>query len=196
MIDERFVIIGAFINFCGLLSYLADTVKGKVKPNRVTWFLWTLIPFIAFFAQIKQGVGLTSLITFTAGFGPLTIFAASFINKKSFWNIRPLDIICGLISVLGVFLWFLTNNANLAILFSIIADGAAGLPTVIKAYRAPETENYLAFLLAAVSAIITLLAINTWDFAHFAFPLYIFLICTLLFILIKFRLGKRLIWQY
>ena len=53
MIDERFVIIGAFLSMIGQLTYAIDTVKGKIKPNRVTWFLWALIPLIAFVAEIK-----------------------------------------------------------------------------------------------------------------------------------------------
>ena len=53
MIDERFVIIGAFLSMIAQLTYAIDTVKGKIKPNRVTWFLWALIPLIAFVAEIK-----------------------------------------------------------------------------------------------------------------------------------------------
>src|SRR3989338_8880262 len=117
MIDERFVYIGAILNLIGLSIYLVETIKGKVKPNRVTWFLWALIPFIAFIAQIKEGVGISSLFTFTTGFGPLLIFIATFYNKKAFWEIKSLDILCGFISILGVLFWLITRNANLAILF-------------------------------------------------------------------------------
>jgi hypothetical protein len=57
MLDEKFVILGIIVGFIGSLSYLIDTIKGKTKPNRVTWFLWALAPLIAFTAEIKQGVG-------------------------------------------------------------------------------------------------------------------------------------------
>jgi hypothetical protein len=36
MINQNFVILGAIIAAIGSLSYLIDTVKGKVKPNRVS----------------------------------------------------------------------------------------------------------------------------------------------------------------
>jgi hypothetical protein len=56
MLDSHFVILGAILNVIGGLSYLIDTIKGKAKPNRVTWFLWALAPLIAFTAELKQGL--------------------------------------------------------------------------------------------------------------------------------------------
>ena len=74
MLSQNFVIIGTVIGAVGSIAYLVDTVKGKVKPNRVSFLLWSIAPLIAFAAQIKQGVGLESLMTFSAGFLPLTVF--------------------------------------------------------------------------------------------------------------------------
>jgi hypothetical protein len=80
MINEKFVILGVILSFFGSISYLIDTVKGKAKPNRISFFFWGLAPLIAFSAEIKQGVGMASLMTFIVGFNPMLIFFASFIN--------------------------------------------------------------------------------------------------------------------
>lgn len=190
MIDIRFIFVGLLFNFVGSVTYLIDTVKGRVKPNKVSWFLWALAPLIAFAAELKQGVGLQSLMTFAIGFGPLCILIASFFNKKSEWKISRLDLFCGAVSLIGLLLWYVTKVGNIAILFSIFADAIAAIPTIIKSYQAPETEDYKVFLFSAISAVITLLTIKTWTFANWGFPLYILLICLLLFALIKFQLGK------
>lgn len=190
MINEKFVILGFFLSLSGSISYLVDTIKGKTKPNKVSWFMWSLAPLIAFTAEIKEGVGLASLMTFSVGFGPLLIFISSFINKKSNWKIQKLDLLCGLLSVVGLILWQITKIGNIAILFSLISDGAASVPTIIKAYHYPETENANVFILSAINAILTLLTIRIWNFAHVAFPLYIFFTCTLISLLIKFKFGK------
>jgi hypothetical protein len=124
------------------------------------------------------------------GFNPLIIFLASFINKKSFWSITRLDVICGILSIVGIILWSITRVGDVAIFFSILADGLAGLPTIIKSYKNPETENYKVFLFGGISALITLLTINIWNLAHFGFPLYILLVNMLFVLLIKFKLGK------
>lgn len=191
MIDVKFVFLAVVLNFVGSFSYLPDTIKGKTKPNKVTWFMWAFAPLIAFFAEINQGVGLPALMTFAVGIGPLLIFIASFYNKKAEWKITNFDLACGVLSIIGLTLWWLTKVGNIGILFAIFADGLAAVPTLIKSYKYPETENYYAFLFAGLGALITLLTIKKWDFAHLAFPIYIFSICFIFVLLIKFRLGKR-----
>ena len=89
-------------------------------------------------------------------------------------------------------LWLYTGVGNTAILFSIISDALAGIPTIVKAYKYPETENYQAYLFAGIAAVITLLTITQWDFAHSSFALYILAFNLIAFPLIKFKLGKKL----
>ena len=192
MIDERFVILGAIINLAGSLSYVIDTVRGKVQPNRATWVLWSLAPMLAFAGELSKHVGLRSIVTFMAGFMPMLILAASFFNKKSVWKLEPFDYYCGGLSLLGLIFWVITGEGNLAIIFGIIADLFAALPTLKKSFLYPETENYLAFVGAEISAVIGLLVIDDWSFANWGFPMYVLLICGTFIVLIKFKLGKYL----
>ncbi len=191
MINENFVFLGALIYLFGGGVYILETLKGKVKPNRVSWGLWTVAVMIAFYAEIKQGVGIQSLATFMVGFVPFLIFLASFINKNAYWKLTKFDFACGLLSVSGLIFWYLTKNPNMAILFSILADLAAGVPTLIKSYKYPETENWKEYVTAAINVSIAMLTLKTFSFAYLAFPLYIFCYDFIAFILIKFELGKR-----
>lgn len=191
MLPENFVYLGLIVNSLGGATYLLYTLQGKVKPNRVTWLLWAIIPLIAFFAQINQGVGIQAWLTFAVGFIPLLIFLASFMNKQAEWKIGKIDITCGALSVIGVILWLLTGVGNIAIALSIFADSMAAIPTVIKAYRYPETESHWAFTSGFVAATLTLLTIKNWNFATYGFSLYILMINGLLSILIFTKIGKR-----
>src|ERR1035437_1488008 len=101
MISENFIWLALLINLFGTVIYLLDTLKGKVKPNKVTWILWSVNPLIAFAAEIHQQVGIQSLLTFMIGFGPLVIFLASFVNKRAYWQITKADVACGLLSLIG-----------------------------------------------------------------------------------------------
>lgn len=190
MLPPAFVLLGVFLNFLGGLEYLVQTIKGGVKPNRVTWFLWILAPMIAFFAELQKGVGIQSLMTFMVGFVPLLVFLASFISKKSEWKLGKFDLFCGALSLIGLVLWYITREGNFAILFSLLADGLAAAPTIVKSYRFPKTESYWVYLSFAASGAITLSTIDIWNFAHYGFPLYIFLLNFTLFTLIKFKVGS------
>ena len=191
MINQNFVILGAVINLLGGISYVWDTLQGKVKPNRVSWGLWAFASFIAFAAELQQGVGIQALMTFMVGFTPFLIFVASFFNKKSYWKLGKFDMWCGILSVFGLILWNVTKVGNIAIIFSIFADLTAGIPTLVKAYRFPETENYIEFTSSFINAIITILTLTVWNFEYYGFPIYIFLFDLTAIIFIKFKIGKK-----
>lgn len=191
MLPEYFVIIGVAINAIGGLSYFVDTIRGKVQPNRVTWALWALAPMIAVLAQVDQGVGAQALLTFSVGFLPLMTLIASFFNKKSFWEIHRFDIICGILSLLGLTLWLVTRVGNIAIFFSIVADLLAAIPTYRKCFYHPETESFRAFFMNVIGSGLTLLAMRTWSFANSAFAIYFFLSSVLIAFLIGSKIGKK-----
>lgn len=192
MIDERFVIIAVLIGLIGNFDYIYNTIKGRTKPNRVTWSLWALIPIISFSAMLSKDVGITPLIlTFMSGFIPLMTLFASFLGKKAFWEITRFDYICGALSLLGVAGWILTGEGNVAIIFAIVSDVLATLPTLVKSYKFPETERWPNYLAGSFSGLVTLLTIDKWTFAAAAWPLDIFIICGVLFILIKFKIGQK-----
>jgi hypothetical protein len=191
MISDKFVIIGFILNLWGCAVYARDTIKGKTKPNRITWFMWTLAPTIAFVAEINKGVGLISIMTLSIGLGPLIVLLASFSCKKSYWKLRQTDYLCGLLSLLGLALWIIYRDANIAIVFSIAADIFAALPTLAKSYRHPETESVEAYWPTILNAGITLLAIDTWTVANYGFPIYTFIINVVFVAFIQFKLGLR-----
>ncbi len=190
MINQNFVILGAIIAAIGSLSYLIDTVKGRVKPNRVSFLLWSLAPLIAFVAELKQGVGLQALMTFVVGFLPLTIFIASYFNKRAEWKLTRFDLTCGALSLIGLVLWYITKSGNVAIVFSILADGLAALPTVVKSFNFPETESGWPYFTSTISAAITLLTVKVWDLASVGFPFYILIVTLVISVLVQFKLGK------
>jgi hypothetical protein len=190
--NQRLTIISA----AGSFAYIIDTVKGKVKPNRVSFLLWAIAPMIAFAAQIGKGVGIESLMTLSVGILPLMIFGSSFINKKAEWKLTQFDLICGFLSIVGLIFWLITQEGNIAIAFSIIADGLAAIPTVVKAYKYPETEVAWPWLTASFGVIITLLTLNQLTFANSAFIIYIFIANTTIFSLVQFKLGKRASLQH
>ena len=192
MLHSNFVIVGTLIGAAGTVVYLKHTLKGTVKPNRVTFLLWSLIPFIAFSAQIKQGVCLEALMTFSTGFLPLTVFIASFMNKQAEWKLTRFDLMCGILSLLGLALWMITKVGNVAILFSIVADGLAAVPTVVKAYRYPETEIAWPWIATAFGVVLTLLTLSTFTFANCGFIIYILALNILIYLLVQFRLGVKI----
>lgn len=191
MLNVHFVILGAAVGLIGSALYVRDTVRGLTSPNRVTWLLWGAAPMLAFAVEIRSGVGLRSLMTFVVGFGPLVVFAASFLNRNAVWRISRLDYVCGVLSVAGTVAWLVTREGLVAIAVSIAADALAGVPTLHKSWTAPETESANAYLGALVNAAVTLLTVTTVTAAELAFPLYITVIAGVELTLVAGRVGPR-----
>ena len=183
MIPESFAVVGAIVGSLGGFYYLYETIIGRVKPNRVTWLLWGLFPMIIFVAQRAQGVEGLSWVSFAAGLTPLLILLASFVNKQAYWETERRDYYLMAGAIAGIVLWALTDDPNLAILFSLGADVLAAVPTLLKAYRHPQTESWIAYAISTVGFGISILAIPSFTFENAAFVGYIFLLNGLLAVL-------------
>ena len=181
MINENFVFLGFALAMVGAVVYVRDILRGRVKPNVVTWVLWSTAPLLAFAAQIAEGAGLRAVHTFSTAFGPLLIVVAALIKRNAFAAIKNSDYVFGALSIAGLVLWQITGEGVIAIIFAITADGLAALPTILKLYREPETENGAIFGFGIAAAAITLLTVTDWQFEEYGFTLYILLVTTIMF---------------
>ena len=177
---EYTVVIAAFATLLGASVYIRSMFKGQTKPNRVTWFMWSIAPFIASAAAISNGVSWAAIPVFMSGFSPFLVFTASFFSKKAYWKTSSFDYLCGTLSGLAIVLWLLTNSPNLAIIFSIVSDALAAVPTLTKGWRNPETESAWPFIIGIFSPMTSFLVATTWGFADLAFPIYLIAINVLL----------------
>ena len=178
------VFFGFAINLLGTYAYARDTLLGKTKPNRITFALWSLAPFIAVAAALVDGVTWAVVPVFAAGFCPFIVFLSSFVNKQAEWKLGPFDWVCFIFSILALVLWKITDNPNVAILFAVLADGAAALPTIIKSWKYPETETAISYLAGGISVATSFFALKAFSFAELAFPLYAVVVCALIAFLV------------
>lgn len=192
MLGTLFIVVAIMLRLAAGADYLIATVKGRVTPNPVTWLFWGLAPMIAFAAQADNGLEPSSWVTFILGLGPLLIFAIAVTkNKKQRWKLGLSDMLCGASAALGLILWQITSDPLLALTFGIVADILGGLPTLYKSYRFPETEKALPYFLSLLSMVMTMLSLAHWDYINAGFPVYIFCINMVLFMLIWTRVGSR-----
>jgi len=175
MLPENIIFVGVLINLVGLFWYIKDMISGGTKPNLVTWFFWSLAPFIGVFFQLKAGAGLSILPIFMAGFTSLVVIIVSVFKKNGYWKINTFDVVCGIISLLALILYVFTHNLSISILFAIISDALAYIPTIRKSWSFPETETGLMYTTGIVSNLIGLLTIKMWTFPIYSFGVYIIL---------------------
>jgi hypothetical protein len=185
-----FAIVGSAVNFVACLSYISAILKGEASPNRVTWFLWALVPPIAGAAQLRAGVGFSTLVVLSVGAGPACIVLASFAQRVGSWRLGPFDYACGACSLAALALWAGTGEPATAIVLSILGDFVAALPTLRKAWLAPATENRLAYLISLIGMTLGILSVQEATFAAYAFNAYLVAACGT-FVLILYLPRRR-----
>ena len=192
MIDPRFVYLAAGLSALGAYGYVRDTLRGTTAPNRVTWSLWGVEGVLAALNEVQQHVGLAAIMTLMLGLVPIVVVAASFRNPHGVWSIGPFDVVCGLISLLGLVAWLFVHEATLALVTFVVADQIAALPTLRKSWLVPETESPRVFFLGALNCFITILTLPALTTAGVLFPGCIMVMDFLLAALIFTRVGPRL----
>jgi hypothetical protein len=177
-------LLGAAVTFAAGAGYAYDTLRGRVQPNRVTWFVSGVTAWIACAGQVLQGVVLGAVLTFTVAVVPTLIVAASFANRDAYWRTSRLDLVClGLAGAAVVVL--LTSSGDLAIAMGITARGLGAVPTVVKTWRAPRTEQTTVYAAGAFGAVCTLAAASAWTFRTVGFALYFLVFCSVMTVLVR-----------
>lgn len=168
------VLFSALLTVVAASAYIRDTLKGKTKPNRVSWLLWALFPLIGTAAAFQANADIWATIrVLLAGFLPLIIFLTSFWNQKSYWRLTLFDWLCGACALLAIAVWFILDSPKIGILFAVIGDGFAALPTFVKAWKYPKTETGLTYMINLIAVLLVIPSIPTWNIENSAFQIYL-----------------------
>jgi len=186
MIPVQFIYFAVLLNLTGHLLYSRSIIKGNAKPNLASWIPWMLAPLAGTFFEIKAGAGLSVLPVFMAGFGPVIIITVALLTKNGIWKVSRFDIFCGLISLFALVVYIFTHNASISIVFAILSDLLAFIPTGIKGWKFPESEYHSTYSLPIISNTIGLLIIKNWSFPIYGFGVYL-VIANIAMVCILFR---------
>lgn len=184
---QYLVLLGGATNVFCTSYYIRDTLRGCTKPNRVSYLMWTIAPFIGTAAALAEGVRWAVLPVFISGLLPLLCLLASFHNPNSYWKLKPFDYLCGFLSLLALLLWGITKEPIIAIAFAITSDLFAWIPTFTKSWGHPETESGIGYIGSTISGFTGFFAIHAWVFAEYGFPIYMVIANGLLLIAIYRR---------
>ena len=180
MLPENIIWVGVFINLLLSLWYVKSIFTSGTRPNIVSWLIWMLAPFIGTFLALKAGAGFSVLGIFMAGFGPLLVIVFSLFKKNAFWKLEKFDLICGAFSILALLIYVLTFNLEISISFAIISDALAGVPTIIKSWKFPETENSSPYIGGIINSGLSLFIIKNWAFSVYSFNIYLIIMCAII----------------
>jgi hypothetical protein len=177
---------GIFI-VLGFIPYIRDILRGKTKPQRATWFIYTVLSSIAFFSQLAKGATFSLWLTGIDTIAVVAIFLFSF--RYGVGGYGNKDFMALLIAGIGLALWYYTKEAAIALYLVIGVDAAGTYLTIDKTYKDPESETTIAWILSAVAGIFSMISVGSPDIILLSYPFYIFLANTA--VVMTIELGKR-----
>lgn len=170
---QIFAYISAFLSLLAIFPYLIDILKRKTKPERASWFIWSVLGSIAFFSQMAKGANESLWLVGAQTLGVVVVFLLSIKYGVGWFTTRDKRALIA--AGIGLILWLLTREALFALYIAILIDCIGVFLTVLKAYKEPETETLNTWLISGTSGIFGALAVGSIDLILLSYPIYIIL---------------------
>jgi hypothetical protein len=188
-------VVGIIIGFVSYAFYFRGIFIGKTKPHVFSWFVWAVVNWTAFFAQLVTGGGVGSWITGTnALLCTLVAVLALFRGEKEIARSDWYSLAGAMAGVLG---WVLTKNPLIAVILVSLTDYFAIYPTFRKAYYKPYEENAFSFGIDLIKFVLELMALESFNLTTSLFPITILVNDTVLvgMILIRRKVIKKRLYE-
>lgn len=180
--------IAAILSILMVAPYIRDIFLLKTKPERASWFIWTVLGFIAFFSQLAKGA--TDSLWLNAGQTLATLIIVLLSIKYGVGGFTKRDIRALIAAGIGLIIWYFTKEAAWALIIMIMIDSIGTLLTAIKTYEDPKSETMSTWAISGTSGIFGLLAVGT--FSNPILLLYpIYIIVANYLIIVMMVLGRK-----
>lgn len=178
MFDSEITIVfgrvSGIVSFTSFIPYIFAIFRGKTTPNRTTWFIWTAVSTISTLSYVASGANHTIWFAISDTVAPLIVLILAIKYGEDGWT--KLDKACLIMVGISVFFWWLSGSAVIGLCMNLVADAMGAIPTIIKAYRRPASEDHIAWLIVFLATVINLGAIENWhSISIVVYPVYMFI---------------------
>jgi hypothetical protein len=165
-------ISSGIIAFLQFPTYILSIFTKKVRPQRASWLIWSVLGTIAVASQVAEGGTYSVLMTDAQTVGTIVIFAISI--KKGTGGLSRNDILALIAAAGGLILWAYTRHAAYALVITIFVDAIGAALTAAKAYRHPASESLLAWAFSGTAGLLGTAAVGAFNPILMAYPFYVF----------------------
>lgn len=177
--------VAAILTWVAVTPYLRDTIKGKTRPNVVTWFTWTLLTAINAAIAFGDGAWQTAVFSIASTLATGSIMVLGFSRGVKKYTL--FDVVCQLLALLGIPLWLLAHEPAIAVIILMCVDFVGGSPTLRHAWLKPYEETWQMFAISAIGGALTIASISDYNFVALTMPLYITLFDTAMLLIVLYR---------
>ncbi|MDA7817478.1 hypothetical protein N9A28_04760 [Sulfurimonas sp.] len=165
-----------------------------MKPNRISWFIWSIIGFAFWLITPPTADEVTKMMTVIFMVNPTIVFILTIFKGESIRpdNLEKFSLVIGLSSIL---VWYILKDSSgvLPISIAILADFCALIPTVRFVFSSPDEETPLAWILFFMGSLIAVFAIENNNIESMLLPVYMtFGSLLIVFPLVQYRVRMNI----
>ncbi len=168
-------ILAGLAVFGSAIPYIKGMLFGTTRPSITSWSLYFLLQIISIAAQFSAGASWSIIILFVSTFN-ISVILILCVFGYGYKKHGLADLISIILFVLALLLWYLTDAPITALLLAVAADAFASIPTIVKSYKDPHSENLAGWFVYSASGVLSLLAAFGSSPANFVWPIYILLL--------------------
>ncbi len=172
-----FGVISGVLSVYAFVPYIADTIARRTRPERASWLIWSVLGSIALASQIAEGAGASLWFAVVQVSGTVIVFLLSIKRGHGAYMCKRNRIILP-IAAAGLVLWYLTDTPIIALAVSISISLMAGSVTIWKAFRDPDSETLITWLVALAASWFAVLSVGSLNWWMLAYPLYLLVLYT------------------
>lgn len=161
-------IIVVVLTFVGYIPYVRDILRGKTKPHVFSWFIWGITTLIIYALQVSAGAGSGAWMTLAVALITFLIFFLSIRNGDR--NIKKIDVVFLVVSILALILWKTVNQPVLSIILLSAVDLIGFAPTIRKSWNAPHSETLSLYVISAFRHSLSIFALQNYSIVTWLFP--------------------------
>jgi len=183
-----------FILAISILPYTISIFRGTVKPNRISWLIWSVIGFAFWLITPESADHVTKMLTVIFWINPTLVFVLTLFKGE---NLKPdtLEKFSLLVGLTAIVVWLIYRDSSgvLPTIIAIAADFFALLPTLRFVITAPEEEAPLAWICFFLGSFIAIFGIEHYTLESLLLPVYMTIGAFLVvFPLIRYRIRMRI----
>lgn len=166
---DVFAITALLLSIVSGLPYIRDMIRGTVKPERISWLLWTLLgaTYLAT-AIFEDGPVLFQLGQLLLPFVVLLLSFKYGVGGKSRLDKYSLAIALFAFTVL-----LITGNAILSLALALTVDAIGAALTIRKVILDPASESRVFWGMNFFAAFFAIMSLSTFTVETMAFPVYL-----------------------
>lgn len=187
---------GALI-IASAIPYGVRTYQGRIKPNIVTWSLWTLIGLVLLLTYKSSGAGDNIWPAVFMFLDALIVMLLVVFKQRGEWRrLNTLEKFCLGIGLASLAMWFGVRESKelsqYALYVALVADACAAIPTIVFVWRFPADDRPFAWGLFAFGFGVAIFAISEHTIANYALPVWMALSAFFIALpLILYRMKRR-----